>query len=37
VYAVFVDGCRSGCADHASSNASEGIVAVQTGGPTLKA
>ncbi|MCA1812409.1 MAG: glycoside hydrolase [Halobacteriales archaeon] len=37
VYAVFTDGCRAGCHDHATSDASEAVVAVQTGGATLRA
>ena len=35
VYAVFIDGCLSGCTGAAQSTADEAIVAVQTGGPLL--
>jgi hypothetical protein len=36
VYGAFVDGCLAGCVDHASSTASEAVVAVQTGGSLLE-
>jgi hypothetical protein len=36
VYAVFVDGCRSTCTDHATSTAEDALVSVETSGPTLR-
>jgi hypothetical protein len=36
-YAVFVDACRPGCANHAASSNDDAVVAVQVGGPTLRA